>query len=125
MVTAGTSVNYSLIKFCYSSHFFFFFLSKCQWKEKKTQTSFSSLQNRYTCKYSILTIEYTKYLQGKKKKSISGAKEKYKYLRILHIIPEHSPRRYLLQLEIPARLLVTQNSNLEKNQLKSFVKNIL
>lgn len=99
MVTAGTSVNHSLIKFCCSSHFSSAFQMPI---EKKT--SFNSLQNGDTYKYFIVTIKLTKSLQKKKnacKEGIVGTKEKYKYFSILHIIPEHSPSRYLLHSVLP------------------------
>lgn len=115
MVTAGTSVNHSLIKFCCSSHFSSAFQMPI---EKKT--SFDSLQNGDTYKYFIVTLKLTKSLQKKNacKEGIVGTKEVYKYFSILHIIPEHSPRRYLLH-SVLARILITQNPNLKKkNYLK-------
>lgn len=118
MVTAGTSVNHSLIKFCCSSTFFSAFQMPI---EKKT--SFNSLQNGDTYKYCTVTIKLTKSLQKINvcKEGIVGTKEKYKYFSILHTIPEHSPRRHLLH-SVLAWILITQNLNLEKKMTWSLCK---
>lgn len=62
MVTAGTSVNHSLIKFCCSSYFFLLF----HWQQK----NHLSILRRNNAFVSILVvaIKLTKSLQGKKKR---------------------------------------------------------
>lgn len=62
MVTAGTSVNHSLIKFCCSSYFFLLF----HWQQK----NHLSILRRNNAFVSILVvaIKLTKSLQGEKKR---------------------------------------------------------
>lgn len=62
MVTAGTSVNHSLIKFCCSSYFFLLF----HWQQK----NHLSILRRNNAFVSILVvaIKLTKSFQGKKKR---------------------------------------------------------